>query len=129
MNGEGSLRANRYQVILKGDKAFETFMAWACNPEFNQEIAPWLPEKPEGIAYNPGAYPKPRDNLYFVQLRNKFQASKRKRWAVIDEVCAHMVDQELVIREATLDAYNDYDTWAGQQPGATEAIPAFEFCQ
>ena len=123
------LRANRYQVILKSDKAYEEFMAWACNPKFNQDIAPWLPEKPEGVAYSPGAYPKPRDGLYFVQLRNKFQENKRKRWAVTDDVCAHMVEQELAMRDDSLDAYSDYDAWASQQPGSTEAALAIEFCQ
>ena len=105
------LRANRYQVILKGSKAYEIFMAWACNPNFRQGIAPWLPEKPEGVAFNPGAYPKKRDSLYFVQLRKQFQEHKWKREAVSDEVCAQMVEQTLAMKA---DALNSYDSWAAQ---------------
>lgn len=113
------LRANRYQIILKGKEAYEEFMAWASNPTYPQDRALWLPDKPEGIAFNPGAYPKPRDGLFFSRLRKTFQETKRKRWAVTDEVCAYMVEQTLSARDATLDAYDDYDTWANQQAGST----------
>ncbi|MBV1929541.1 MAG: hypothetical protein KUG81_08535, partial [Gammaproteobacteria bacterium] len=113
------LRPSRYQIILKGKEAYEEFMAWASNPSYPQDRALWLPDKPVGIAFNPGAYPKPRDSLFFSRLRKTFQETKRKRWAVTDEICAYMVEQTLSIRDATLGAYDDYDTWANQQEGST----------
>ena len=87
-------------------------MAWAASPTYPQHLAPWLPEKPEGVAFSPGDYPKPSDSLYFVTLRKKFEEIKRKRWAVTDETCASIVEQSITSKALALDAY---DAWAGQQ--------------
>ncbi|RLA39740.1 MAG: hypothetical protein DRQ64_06235 [Gammaproteobacteria bacterium] len=84
-------------------------MAWASNLTYPQDRALWLSDKPEGITFNPGAYPKPRDGLCFSRLRKTFQETKRKRWAGTDEVCAHIVEQTQA-RWSTVP--NDYDTWA-----------------
>jgi len=117
------VRANKYQIILKGEEATKIFFKWAYHPTGSASIYPadWLPEKPQGVYFDPGKSPGGNQALYFTKLREKMWASQRKRWAVSDEVCAQMAEQEQATRDSALSVYDDYDAFAGQQEGAAEA--------
>lgn len=102
------VRCNRYQLVLKGDDAFQEFMAWSQNPDYPQQLAEWLPVKPEGVMFRPGQYPKAKQRRYFVELRAAFQESKRRRQAVTDDVCGWMVEQVNDFRNAALSAWQQW---------------------
>ena len=81
------VRCNRYQVILKSREAFVDFTAWATNPGFKAWVAPWLPEKPSGVAFDPGRDYKAEQGHFFKALRKRFQWAKMKRQALtIDQL-------------------------------------------
>jgi len=104
------VRCNRYQVILKSREAFVDFNAWATNPGFKAWVAPWLPIKPSGVAYEPGRDYKQSQNHYHQLLKKRFQWAKIKRQAVSDELNAtieacHAAGRDLV---AELEGWASY---------------------
>lgn len=105
------VRANRYQVILKSTAAYNDFMAWAENPGFKPWVAPWLPEKPSGVAFDPGRKYGAGQGHFFKALKKRFQWAKMKRQAVTDEVGA-MIDEA---RQASRSLVDELEAWACYQ--------------
>ena len=106
------VRCNQYQVILKGEDAFKEFMAWSQNPDYPQHLAEWLPVKPEGVAFSPGAYPKANQRRYFHELRERFRLSKVRRQAMTDDMCQALVEQVQEYRDSALSMWQQYQ-WIG----------------
>jgi hypothetical protein len=75
------IRCNKYQVIVKGKGNAMRFLSWATNDEHDYGND-WLPEKPEGMAWDVGNTPKAADSLYHTKLRASIKAKveKRKLW-------------------------------------------------
>lgn len=68
------VRANKYQLVIKGTWNFNRFITWAKTPESNRHLWPdWLPDKPEGEHWQPGRAVTAADGQYLTRLRQKFQ--------------------------------------------------------
>lgn len=104
------VRCNKYQVILDGAGAFMSFTSWAQEPNYKAPVD-WLPEKPEGEFYQPGAAPKPRDSHYFRAIRRKFQKLKQQRQAITAEVGAEIVGWIEECKQCAMDlnSWNEYE--------------------
>ncbi len=136
------VRCNQYQVILKGDDAFQEFMAWSQNPEYPEKFAPWLPKKPVGVVFrqaaewrrvvdegqtfkpwrcdpqkievfNPGAYPVASQRRYFHELRERFRLAKIKREAVTHEINEMLVEKYHEYRNSALSMWQQYQWCSG----------------
>jgi len=107
------VRCNQYQVILKGEDAFQEFMAWSQNPEYPQHLAEWLPVKPVGVAFKPGAYPKASQGRYFHELRERFRLARVRRQAMTNEMCQAVIEQAQEFRNSALSMWQQYQWCAG----------------
>ncbi len=102
------IRCNKYQVILKGEEAKQTFLSWALGD--SNRPPEWLPELPKELAWEPGAAPGAQSAHYFRNLKKKFQEVKRRRHAVTGQIAAWMQQQWEQARTATANAWAE---WAG----------------
>ena len=71
------IRANKYQVVVKGKGHAFAFFNWLITPtEAGSVREDWLPVKPEGIAWQQGPLPKAKHNQFFTHLYRKFERSR-----------------------------------------------------
>lgn len=103
------VRANKYQLILKGQEAYSRFLFWAQGMHQQTASRPaWLPELPDALRWSPGPAPAARDGLYWRKLKAAFQQLKRRRHAITNEIGAALVEQLQEMRDAALSAWEQY---------------------
>ncbi len=85
------IRANKYQVVVTGKGAAFSFFNWLQTPtELGSVREEWLPEKPEGFAWQQGPKPEAKYNQYFFHLYKKFE--RNRFWRRLAQVPEWLID-------------------------------------
>lgn len=103
--------AGKYQILFKGQSAFEEFMRWARCDQPVTPYADWLPPKEAGEGWQPGARPESQWFARFKAVhywRRACRAAERQRWTLAEWWCYRRdfagVEPEIA-HEAAGDAY------------------------
>lgn len=76
------VRASKYQLVLKGKLAAFQFLNWAKS-DTGSSTADWLPEKPEGMAWEEGRAPGHEDKADVNALRRSQVKRSKAEWREI----------------------------------------------
>lgn len=107
------LKATRYQVILSGWGAAQSFFSWSRG---ENTCAEWLPAKIEGdLIWREGERPKPENNMYFTELKRRFGILREKRRALSDNILSklssYLFNKKQSEKDSALSAFNDYEIY------------------
>ncbi len=110
------VRANKYQLIIKGALSFSRFMSWAKSDSKDELVPAWLPDKPAGAVYIEGRKPEHIDKGYIEQLHRTSRVMKNHRiekikkvGAATTEVCAAIVEQVTEFKDWANTGWNEYE--------------------
>lgn len=104
------IKCTRYQVILKGWANASAFFEWAKGETINSD---WLPDKLEGeLVWVAGERPKSSENLYFTELKRRWQILRIRRRALTDKILQLLSEFNVWKKETNKNnAFSEYENY------------------